>query len=241
MGGVSWTAMRMKLQVLLAIGMAVGAAHSGVAQDRIAGRAKITDGDSFAIGATQIRLFGVDAPEGRQPCTRDGREWRCGDVAAAELRRLVGSRDVVCVRRDTDDYGRVVAVCRAGPTDLGRAMVSAGLALAYRQYSNDYVDEENAARAARRGVWAGEFTPPWEWRRGHRAASAQRDSNPRPAAPARRDGCAIKGNVNDAGEKIYHTPASPSYRATRIDERRGERWFCTEAEARRAGWRAPRG
>jgi endonuclease YncB( thermonuclease family) len=135
------------------------------AQERISGRAKITDGDSFEIGATTIRLYGIDAPEGRQPCTRDEREWRCGDAAAAELRRLVGQRSVVCVRRDEDDYGRMVAVCHSGSKDLGAAMVSAGLALAYRRYSTDYVDEENDARRARRGVWAGEITPPWEWRR----------------------------------------------------------------------------
>ena len=47
-------------------------------------------------------------------------------------------------------------------------MVSQGLALTYRRYSRDYVDEEADARAARRGIWASEFVPPWEWRRGKR-------------------------------------------------------------------------
>ncbi len=51
-------------------------------------------------------------------------------------------------------------------------MVRQGLALAYRRFSLDYVDEEAAAQATRRGIWAGEFVPPWEWRRGKRLDSA---------------------------------------------------------------------
>jgi hypothetical protein len=128
-------------------------------------------------------------------------------------------------------------------------MVRAGLAVAYRRYSNDYVDEEREAQAARRGMWAGDFTAPEAYRRDERAGSApsqppratsgaQRDGA---AAAPRRDGCDIKGNINGDDERIYHTPGSSSYGATRIDASRGERWFCTEREARAAGWRAPRG
>ncbi len=51
---------------------------------------------------------------------------------------------------------------------MGEWMVSEGLALAYRRYSLDYVEEEAEAQAARRGTWAGEFVKPWEWRRGKR-------------------------------------------------------------------------
>jgi hypothetical protein len=56
------------------------------------------------------------------------------------------------------------------------------------------------------------------------------------AAGAAADACTIKGNISANG-RIYHTPASPNYTATRIDPSRGERWFCSEAEARAAGWR----
>jgi hypothetical protein len=184
-----------------------------------------------------VRLFGVDAPEGRQSCTRDGRDWNCGDAAAAELRRLVGSRDVDCVRRDEDTYGRIVAVCRVGGKDIGAEIVRAGFATAYRRYSDDYVDEEREAKAANRGIWSGEFTPPEDYRR-NGAEPSGRSAPAQP--PQRRDGCYIKGNINAAGEKIFHTPDSPSYPDTVIDESKGEQWFCTEQEARRAGWRAPR-
>lgn len=223
--------------------LALSAATACLAQERITGRAKITDGDSFEIGATHVRLFGVDAPEGQQPCTRNGAAWRCGDAATAELRRLVGGRDVVCTQRDVDDYGRMVAVCRSDNTDLGGAMVRAGFALAYRHYSNDYVDEENEARAARRGVWAGEITPPWDWRRNERRAPTPSDtqrSTPPITQSAPSGNCRIKGNINSDDERIYHVPSSASYDDTRIDESRGERWFCSEQEARSAGWRAPR-
>jgi endonuclease YncB( thermonuclease family) len=226
-----------------------GTERACVAQERLAGRPKFIDGDSFEIGAIGVRLFGVDAPEGRQSCTRDGRNWSCGDAAAAELRRLVGSRDVTCEQRDTDTYGRIVAVCRVGTTDLGSAMVRAGLALAYRQYSDAYVDEEREARTARRGVWAGEFTPPKTYRSERREAPNERAAPAQPSQRAgtaaiapqgQRDGCYIKGNINARGDKIYHALSSRSYDETVIDESRGERWFCTEAEARREGWRAPR-
>jgi endonuclease YncB( thermonuclease family) len=207
------------------------------AQERISGRAKIVDGDSFELGGADVRLFGVDAPEGRQTCTRAGRPWRCGDAARSELRRLVGSATIVCRKQDVDSYGRIVARCSNGSTDLAAAMARLGMAIAYTRYGNDYVDEEREAKAARRGIWASEFTPPEEWRRSESAAQPPAE---RPRAQAPRDGCYIKGNINGDGEKIYHVPGSRNYDDTEIDESRGERWFCTEGEARREGWRAPR-
>jgi endonuclease YncB( thermonuclease family) len=229
-------------KAILFAALALSAETACVPQERISGRAKITDGDSFEIGATHLRLFGVDAPEGRQSCTRAGRTWACGDEAARKLRSLVGNTTIVCTRRDVDDYERIVAVCRSGRVDLAAEMARAGLAVAYLRYSRDYVDEENEARAARRGLWAGEFERPEEFRRDDRRESPAAGAERRQRATAsRRDGCYIKGNINGDGERIYHTPDSPTYGPTRIDEGRGERWFCTEAEARAAGWRAPRG
>ncbi len=222
---------------------AVGLVAAGrcVPQERIAGRPAIIDGDSFEIGENGVRLFGVDAPEGRQSCTRAGSEWACGNEAARKLRSLVGDRTVSCTRRDVDTYGRIVAVCRSGSADLAAEMARSGFATAYRRYSNDYVDEENEARAARRGIWAGEFESPEAYRRDDRQeAPAQRRDAAAQSSPSC-DVCYIKGNINAQGERIYHVPGSPSYDNTGIDESKGERWFRTESEARAAGWRAPRG
>jgi len=220
--------------------LALGAEVACVPQERISGRAEITDGDSFEIGSTSIRLYGIDAPEGRQPCTRDGRDWACGNEAARKLRSLTGDRTVTCTQRDVDDYGRIVAVCRSGGVDLAAEMARSGFATAYRRYSSAYVDEENEAKAARRGIWAGDFTDPAAYRRNETSAQRSAGNEPRSSQPDR-DGCNVKGNINGDGERIYHVPGSSSYDNTAIDESRGERWFCTEAQARAAGWRAPRG
>ena len=107
-------------------------------------------------------------------------------------------------------------------------MVEQGWAVAYRKYSTDYVSHEAAAKAARRGVWRGEFVEPSRWRRRARLEAA---------APSGTGDCRIKGNISRQGMRIYHVPGGPSYANTRIDEAKGERWFCTGPEARAAGWR----
>jgi endonuclease YncB( thermonuclease family) len=204
------------------------------------GPATVIDGDSLQIGTASIRLYGVDAPEATQTCGEGAATWNCGRAATEKLRELVGDRRIACRKMDTDSYGRTVAVCRNGAVDLSAAMAAAGLALAYRRYSDDYVDEETRARAGRRGVWSSTFTAPWDWRPDNRYAESV-DAAPATRETAPPDGCKIKGNINDKGERIYHVPGSGSYEATGINRSRGERWFCSEAEARRAGWRAPRG
>ena len=70
-----------------------------------------------------------------------------------------------CDLIDTDRYGRAVMKCFAGETDLGAALVRAGLALAYRQYSSTYGADEDSAKTAKLGMWSGAFTAPWTWRR----------------------------------------------------------------------------
>lgn len=131
----------------------------------LSGRARIIDGDSLAVGGVEVRLFGIDAPELFQRCTREGREVQCGREALRHLVALIAGQPVTCQRRDIDRYGRMVAVCSIEGVDLGRAMVAAGHAVSY----GAYVAEEAAARAERRGLWAGEFTPPRDWRDQQRA------------------------------------------------------------------------
>jgi endonuclease YncB( thermonuclease family) len=134
-------------------------------QQTLTGIPKITDGDTIRIGSTRIRLHGIDAPETKQTCTAGGKEWRCGWEATNALANIVGRHWVTCEKRDTDRYGRIVAVCRAGPINLNAWMVGNGWAVAYRRYSMDYVRDENVARRGGKGMWRGEFKMPWEWRR----------------------------------------------------------------------------
>ena len=91
--------------------------------------------------------------------------YRCGDVATSWLTEWIGDRSVKCEQRYMDRYGRVIGRCFAGERNMNAALVQAGQAVAYRQYSGDYVADEIAARKARRGIWQGSFDMPWDWRR----------------------------------------------------------------------------
>ncbi|MBC6416464.1 MAG: thermonuclease family protein [Rhodospirillales bacterium] len=148
--------------------LAVGPAHAQSGGSAIIeGLASVTDGDTIEIAGQWIRLYGIDAPESEQRCrTAEGRVWHCGQEATAALAAKIGNAPVACEVRDHD--GRAIAVCRQGGADLNAWMVEQGLALAYRYFSTDYVPEEESARRARRGLWQGDFVPPWKWRRGKR-------------------------------------------------------------------------
>ena len=133
--------------------------------NRIVGVARVIDGDTLDLQGKRVRLYGIDAPEGRQSCTRDGQSWRCGQQATSALSNFIAGRLVRCEQRDIDQYGRIVAVCYAGDDNLNAKMVHEGWAMAYYHYTWRYVSDEVSARLARRGIWAGEVQAPWEWRR----------------------------------------------------------------------------
>lgn len=212
--------------VVVLAGQRDAASAPGAGADLV-GVVQIIDADTLDVGDARVRLFGIDAPEDAQTCREaDGAPWPCGVWATDTARARWEGREAACEVLDTDRYGRAVARCEVAGEDLGGALVRDGLALAYLDYSRDYLPQQAEAEAARAGLWRGSFEAPWDWRAG------QREGAP--------DGCAIKGNVSDSG-RIYHEPGSRSYAGTRIDERRGERWFCTTEEAQAAGWRPARG
>jgi endonuclease YncB( thermonuclease family) len=223
---------------IIAILLAFTVALPIVARADIVGRASVIDGDTIEITGKRIRLFGIDAPEGKQSCNRGGKTWRCGQRAAFALANLLAQSPVNCLRRDKDRYQRLVAVCYLNKLDVNGWMVQQGWALDYKQYSGGrYSKEELEAQRAKRGIWAGEFTKPWEWRR----AQSSQEVSPRDLRPEEHGSqgadCRIKGNVSSRGERIYHVPGGAFYSRTRIDTSKGERWFCSESEARAAGWR----
>jgi endonuclease YncB( thermonuclease family) len=109
-------------------------------------------------------------------------------VAALALADRIGEASISCEPRDTDRYGRTVAVCRRGDEDLNAWLVSQGYATAYQRYSRDYVGAETTARPLKRGHWAGTFDPPSDWRRVKRAIGVETRpemAKPPAAAPAR--------------------------------------------------------
>ena len=197
------------------------------AQANIVGRASVIDGDTIEIYGQRVRLFGIDAPESAQTCDAAGTRWRCGHLAALALDEKIASRPVDCTEKDRDRYHRIVAVCRVDGEDLGAWLVVEGWAMAYRHYSTAYVAQEEAAHAAHRRIWRGTFVPPWDWRRGRRIEPTASDASD----------CKIKGNISAKGVRIYHIPGGQYYDRTVITPSKGEKWFCSEAEARAAGWR----
>ncbi len=128
----------------------------------LAGRASIVDGETLDIHGVRIRLWGIDAPESAQLCRgRDRRPYRCGALAANTLDAFARGKILRCMPVDGDRYGRVVARCAAGGTDLGQFMVSRGLAVEEPQYSHGhYAADQFAARRAGRGIWSGRFVEP---------------------------------------------------------------------------------
>lgn len=191
----------------------------------ITGTARVIDGDTLDVAGQKVRLHGVDAPELDQTCTTAGKGWPCGAFARDLLVELVGKARLTCAVQDTDRYGRAVAVCMDGGRDINAALVRAGGAVAYLRYSDRYAPAERAAKAEGLGIWSGTMEQPEAYRHADE-----------PAPQASPSGCAIKGNIGASG-KVYHLPGQADYAATRINPKKGEAWFCTESEARAAGFR----
>lgn len=211
----------------------VSASFSGVAAELV-GRATVTDGDTLTVAKQRIRLWGIDAPESAQQCTgKDGRTWPCGRRSAAALDGYLLEKTVRCQPKDTDRYGRVVAECFVQGASVNRWMVRSGWAVAYRHYATAFIADEADARQHQRNLWQGPFQMPADYRRSKRDQAARHAPVATQPAPG---GCQIKGNISRQGKKIYHLPGQRDYVRTSIDTSRGERMFCSPADAVRAGW-----
>jgi endonuclease YncB( thermonuclease family) len=150
------------LALIVAIAVALQWARIGEVERR--GQAEVIDGDSFRLAGHELRLKGLDAPEYLQTCTdASGRENACGKTARRALAALVVNHELTCTETEKDRYGRGLVTCSVEGRDIGEAMVLQGMAVAYGGYER----AEAEARAAKRGIWAGSFERPADWRKRH--------------------------------------------------------------------------
>lgn len=152
------------LAIVVLAGVAVLASWLDTPLPAVGGSGRASDGDSFHLGDDRVRLLGLDAPELAQDCAgADGARWACGRVARDRMASLLASGPIDCRPEDRDRYDRLLARCAVDGMDLGATLVAEGLAVS----AGDYWDEQSAARSARRGIWAGGFDMPADWRIDH--------------------------------------------------------------------------
>jgi endonuclease YncB( thermonuclease family) len=188
----------------------------------------VTDGDTVNVldqtkTLHKIRLGGIDAPE---------RSQDFGRKSTDNLARYVAGEYIEVEYSKRDRYGRIVGKLIKDGQDINLQQVKDGFAWHYKQYQGEqsasdrklYNIAEVEARGSAIGLWSAPAMPPWEWRR---IGSQQTTST----------GCNIKGNIGSSGKRIYHVPGGRWYGKTKINESKGERWFCSEEEARAAGWK----
>lgn len=139
----------------------------------IKGNPQVQDGDSIIINnITHIRLWGIDAPEYEQNCyLENDRLISCGLMANDYLESLVKGHKIICYQKDVDRYRRIVAICYTDQNiELNEAMVKAGWALDYTQYSGaKYRVIEYQAKQQKLGIWNYMFDFPEDWRKTNRA------------------------------------------------------------------------
>lgn len=176
----------------------------------LVGRASVVDGDTLEVHGQRIRLWGIDTVESSQTCLDSrGKPWPCGRRAAFALADFIGQSPVACTPKDTDRYGRVVAVCVVKGVELNRWLVEEGWALAYLQYGGAvYLEAQREAERAKRGIWQGSFVPPWEYRGatpGRRRKDGATRPTPRCASPRRPPTWTVGTSLTEASRSCPRT------------------------------------
>lgn len=188
---------------------------------------RVIDGDTIELeDGTRVRYIGMDTPEVEQ-CF-----W---EEATEENKRLVEGKKIKLENdvQKLDKYGRTLAYVFVDGIFVNEELVRGGFAKVYTyppdvKYTEKFIAAQKEAREKKVGLWAEGIctsaSPP---------LSVQGDPlNNHPTSE-----CVIKGNISSSGEKIYHMPGQRYYEKTKIEEGKGERWFCSEDEAIAAGWR----
>jgi len=231
--------------------------------------AQVFDGDTIEVrldeGNLRLRLHAIDTPDLEQVLYFDAADALRKLVGEQRLRvvrvattygRLAG----VIVVDGTDINGELI---RAGFAYAHRKY------LGLSEFDNRYCTLEHEARVAVRGIWAlppEDRIAPWQLRqyyRGQRtaftdfsnetivncnAAAGRPDTQPGtivadpiPGLTPPNPDCLIKADISASGKQLYYVPGMRVYAGTFINEDDGERWFCSENDAKNAGWERGRG
>ena len=126
---------------------------------------KITDGDTIKVNGKKIRFSGIDTPELKQTCIKQGIKKPCGITAKQILIDKIGKSNVKCIEEGQDQYKRILAECFVNNESLSSYLVRSGYAFAYRKYSKKFTTDEDYARVNKLGMWSMEFDYPWDFRR----------------------------------------------------------------------------
>jgi endonuclease YncB( thermonuclease family) len=219
---------------MVTVGMLLAAQRVMFAShDPVSGQVTVIDGDTLQVGDKVVQLYGIDAPELGQLCNDEGRVRHCGVDAALALRKLITMAEpsLHCSpwqdgSEPAETAGATVEICEVGNQDVGLIMLHGGYSVALPGSFPDYTEAQEQAREGNLGLWHTQFTLPWEWRKGDRSPVAQTD-------------CNVKAMTSDAGGRVYYVPTDPEYGRIAIDPAQGDAWFCSDEEARLAGWRRP--
>jgi len=128
---------------------------------------KVVDGDTIHLNGEKIRFAGIDTPEIKQTCIKDGTKNSCGIIAKQILINKIGNNIVECISEGKDQYKRTLAECFVNNQSLSSYLVRSGYAFAYRRYSKKFVIDEDYAKANQLGMWSMKFVYPWDYRKNH--------------------------------------------------------------------------
>lgn len=190
---------------------------------------RVIDGDTIEIETGEtVRYIGMNTPETVHPT----KPVECfGKEASAKNKELVAGKKVRLVSdvSERDKYGRLLRYVYIGDSFINLELVKEGYAYASAfppdvKFSDVFLNAQRYAIENKLGLWG--------------SCEDVGEVNASKDAPEKDSGaCDIKGNVSKSGEKIYHVKGCDYYDETKIDESKGERWFCSEREALDAGWR----
>ena len=126
---------------------------------------RVIDGDTIHLDGKKIRFTGIDTPELKQTCFKEGAIVPCGVTAKEILLQKIGDNNVNCITEGKDQYKRSLAECFVNNESLSKYLVRSGYAFAYRKYSKKFIADEDYAKNKQLGMWSMEFVYPWDFRK----------------------------------------------------------------------------